>query len=90
MVQVHRVPREMGGVQVVQSPAPKGLNDLFPEVSYCGHQPILVPLIVAKACVLKCLGVLHDCTLLCGQFFVCVMVDLVVVCLQDVEAGEHM
>ena len=82
-VQAHRVPKEMEGVQVAQNPAPKGLNDLFPEVLHCGHQLVLVPLIVAIACVLKCLGILHNYALLCGQLFVCVMVDLVVICLQD-------
>ena len=82
MVQMHGVPKEMGGVQVAKSPAPEGLHDLFPEVPYCRHQPILLPLIVAKAHVLKCSGILHDCMLLCGQLFVCVMADLVVVCLQ--------
>ena len=86
-VQAHVVPKEMGGVQVAQSPAPEGLDNLFPEVLHCGCQPILVPLIVAKAHVLKCSGVLHDCMLLCGQLFVCVMVDLVVVCLQDMRSG---
>ena len=86
MVWAHGVPKEMGGVQVVQSPTSEGLDNLFPEVPHCGHQPILVPLIVAKAHVLKCSGILHDCALLHGQPFVCVMVDLVV-CLQDMRGG---
>ena len=73
-------------VQVVQSPAPKGLDNLVPEMMHCGYQPIFIPLVIAEAGILKCLSILHHHMLLCGQLLVCVMVDLMVVCLQDMRS----
>ena len=89
MVWAHAVPKEMGVVQVAWSPAPKGLNNLIPEMAHCGCQPIFIPLVIAEAGILKHPSILHHCTLLCGQLLVCVMVDLMVVCLQDMRSGGN-
>ena len=59
-------------------------------MAHCECQPIFIPLVIAEAGILKCPSILHHHTLLGAQLLVCVMVDLMVVCLQDGRSrGTH-
>ena len=66
LVQTHCIPKEMGGIQVMESPAPKRLNNFCPKVFNCRCQPAFISLIITVTHILQGASVLNNCMLLCG------------------------
>ena len=65
-VQMYRIPKEMGGIQVTQSPAPKRLDNFCPKLFHRRCQPAFITLIITVAHILQGVSILNDCMLLCG------------------------
>ena len=66
LVWTHHIPKEMRGIQVMESLAPERLNDLHPKVFHHSCQSTFISLIVAVTHVLQGVSILHDCMLLCS------------------------
>ena len=64
LVWMHCIPKEMGGIQVVESPAPKRLNNFHPKVFHHRCQPTFISLVVTVTNILQGVSILN-CSLLC-------------------------
>ena len=62
LIQTHRISKEVRGIQVAESLAPKRLNDFHPKVFHCRYQSAIISLIIAVTYVLQGASVLYDCT----------------------------
>ena len=65
-VWMHGIPKEMGGIQVMENLAPKRLENFGPKLLHHRCQPAFISLIITVAYILQGVSILNDCTLLCG------------------------
>ena len=65
-VQMHCIPKEMGGIQVTESLAPKRLDNFHPKLFHHRCQPAFISLVITVTHILQGTSTLNNCALLCG------------------------